>query len=73
MADELTQSIERKAVEIAVGGAVSKSTSVDGVQVSQTMQDPTKLIEAANALDRRAASKRGMLSQIRFVKIKDQP
>lgn len=73
MSDELVQSVERKAVEIALGGAVSKSTSVDGVQVSQTMQDPTRLIDAANALDRRAAAKKGILSQLHFVKIKDRP
>lgn len=73
MSEEIVQSVERKAVEIALGGAVSKSTSVDGVQVSQTMQDPTRLIDAANALDRRAAAKKGILSQLHFVKIKDRP
>ena len=73
MSEEIIESVERKAVEIALGGAVSKSTSVDGVQVSQTMQDPTRLIDAANALDRRAAAKKGILSQLHFVKIKDRP
>lgn len=73
MSEEIIQSVERKAVEIALGGATSKSTSVDGVQVSQTMIDPSKLIAAANALDKRAAAKKGPLSQIRFLKIKDQP
>ena len=71
--DELTPRIEQKAIEIAVGGVTSKTTSVDGVQVSQTMMDPTKIIAAADALDKRAAAKRGILSQIKFVKIKDQP
>ena len=71
--DEITPRIEQKAIEIAVGGMTSKSTSVDGVQVSQTMMDPTKIIAAADALDKRAAAKRGILSQIKFVKIKDQP
>ncbi len=73
MSEAQTQSVEQKAIEIALGGAVSKSTSVDGVQVSQTNMDPTKLIAAANELDKRAAAKRGMLSQLKFVKIKDQP
>lgn len=73
MSEELIQSVERKAAEIALGGAVSKSTSVDGVQVSQTLQDPSKLVEVANALDRRAAARKGILSQLHFVKIKDQP
>lgn len=71
--DEITPRIEQKAIEIAVGGVTSKSTSVDGVQVSQTMMDPTKIIAAADALDKRAAAKRGILSQLKFVKIKDQP
>jgi len=71
--DEITPRIEQKAIEIAVGGVTSKTTSVDGVQVSQTMMDPTKIIAAADALDKRAAAKRGILSQIKFVKIKDQP
>lgn len=73
MSDELLNSLERKAAEIAIGGAASKSTSVDGVSISTTMQDPGKVIDVANAIAKRKAAKRGILSQIRFLKIKDQP
>lgn len=73
MSDEIQQSIEQKAVEIALGGMASKSTSVDGVSISETRQDPEKLIAVSQEIAKRRAAKRGILSQIRFLKIKDQP
>lgn len=65
------ETVEQTALEIASGGVAAKSTSIDGVSTSQTLQDPEKLVRTADALDKRRAAKSGPLSQMKLVKIRD--
>lgn len=64
------QTLTSAAASLAAAGVQAQSASVDGMSVSKTMMDPMKLVDTANALDARRASK-NPVSQIRFLKIGD--